>query len=80
MVIRLDAGPGHQRLHPPASPPATGARRLVDPAGCRPIGRQAGPTAWGVLSGAGYYGLTLDDEGFVEVSMAIVPPPCGRSL
>ena len=47
MVIWLGAGPSRQCLCSPASPPAVGARRLVGPAGCRPLGRQAGPTAWG---------------------------------
>ena len=45
IVIRLGVGPSRQRLRSPASPPAIGARRLVGPAGCRPLGRHAGPTA-----------------------------------
>ena len=72
MVIRLGAGPSRQCLCSPASPPVIGARRLVGPAGCRPLGRQAGPTAWGALSAAGYCCLASDDEGFVEVSVATV--------
>ena len=32
MVIWPTAGPGRQRLRPPASPPTTGARRLAGPA------------------------------------------------
>ena len=47
MVIQLGVGPRCLRLRPSASPPADGAHRLVDPAGCRPSGRQAGPDAWG---------------------------------
>ena len=47
MVIRLGVGPSRLCLHSPASPPTDGARRLVDPAGCWPSGRQAGPTAPG---------------------------------
>ena len=47
-------------------PPTGGSRRL-------PASR---PTGWahspGVLSAAGYYGLTLGDDGFVGVSMATV--------
>ena len=44
IVIRLGTGPSRQCLCSPASPPAVGARRLVGPVGCRPLGRQAGPT------------------------------------
>ena len=77
MVIRLGAGPNHQCLCSPASPPAIGARQLVGPAGCRPLGR---PYRLGALSVAGYCRLASDDEGFVEVSMATVPPPSGLSL
>ena len=33
-----------------------------------------------VLSAAAYCSLVSDDEGFVEVSVATVPPPCGLSL
>ena len=65
IVIRLGAGPSRQCLRPPASPPAVGARRLVGPTGCRPLGRQAGPTAR-VLSAAAYCSLALDDEVFVR--------------
>ena len=63
MVIRLGAG----------------ARRLVGPAGCRPLGRQAGPTVQGLVGGW----LLLPrpgDEGFAGVSVATTPPPGGRSL
>ena len=74
MVIRLDAGPSRQCLYSPASPPTAGAHRL--PA-LWPTGR---PHRLGVLSVAGYYSLASDDEGFVEVSMATVPPPSGLSL
>ena len=52
MVIQLGVGPSCLRLRPSASPPADGARRLVDPAGCRPSSRQAGPIALG-----SYWGL-----------------------
>ena len=45
MVIRLGSGPSRQCVRSPASPPAPGSRRLVGPAGCRLLGRQAGPTA-----------------------------------
>ena len=41
MVIRLGVGPSRLCLRPPASPPTGG------PAGCRPFGRQASPTAQG---------------------------------
>ena len=53
MVIRLGAGPSRLCLRSPASAPAAGARRLVGPAGCRLLGRQAGPTVR-ALSAAGY--------------------------
>ena len=53
MVIQLGMGPSRLCLHSPASAPAAGARRLVGPAGCRLLGRQAGPTVR-VLSAAGY--------------------------
>ena len=55
-------------------PPTGGSRRL--PAS-RPTGR---PHRLGALSAAGYCCLAPDDEGFVEVSVATVPPPCGLSL
>ena len=71
MVIRLGPGPSRQCLCLPASPPAAGSRWLVGPAGCRLLGRQAGPTAW-VLSAAAYCSRASDDEGFVGVSMATV--------
>ena len=51
-----------------------GSRRLLDD---WLTGR---PHRMGILSGAGYCCLASDDEGFVEVSMATVPPPCGLSL
>ena len=71
IVIRLGAGPSRQCLRSPASLPAVGARRLVGPVGCRPLGRQAGPTPR-VLSVAAYCSLASDDEGSVEVSVATV--------
>ena len=40
-------GPGCQCLWSPASPLAAGARRLVGPAGCLVLGRQAAPAACG---------------------------------
>ena len=55
-------------------PPTGGSRRL--PASW-PTGR---PHRLGALSAAGYCCLASDDEGFVEVSVATVPPPCGLSL
>jgi len=79
MVIRLGVGPSRLCLHSPASAPAAGARRLVGPAGCRLLGRQAGPTVQGLVGGW----LLLPqpgDEGFAEVGVATVPPPSGRSL
>ena len=79
MVIRLGVGPSRLCLHSPVSAPAAGARRLVGPVGCQLLGRQACPTAKGLVGGW----LLLpqpDDEGFVEVSVAIVPPSDGRSL
>ena len=54
-------------------------RRLLGPADWW-VPPATDPTAWGVLSGTGYCRLASDDEGFVEVSMDTVPPPCGRSL
>ena len=54
-------------------PPTGGSRRLPTP------WQQAGPTAKGLVDGW----LLLpqpDDEGFVEVSVATVPPSGGRSL
>ena len=80
MVIWPGAGPGYQCLWSPASLPAAGARRRVGPAdwsGTEPTGR---PHRLGDLSVAGYYCLASDDEGFVEVSVATVPSPCGLSL
>ena len=60
-------------------------RRLLGPAGCwvppaagYSIDRPAPPPR--VLSAAAYCSLACDDEGFVEVSVATVPPPCGLSL
>ena len=79
MVIRLGMGPSRLCLHSPASAPAAGARRLVGPTGCQLLGQHAGPTAKGLVGGW----LLLpqpDDEGFVEVSVATVPPSGGRSL
>ena len=55
-------------------PPTGGSRRL--PASW-PTGR---PHRLGALSAAGYCCLASDDEGFVEVSMATVSPPCELSL
>ena len=63
MVIRLGAG----------------ARRLVGPAGCRPLGRQAGPTVQGLVGGWLLW-LHLVDVSFIMVSVATVPPPVRRSL
>ena len=79
MVIRLGAGPSRLCLRSPASAPAAGARRLVGPAGCRLLGRQAGPTGQGLVGGWLLL-LYLDDMGFVVVGVATVPPPGGRSL
>ena len=73
MVIRLGAGPSRQFLCSLASPLAIGARRLVGPAGCRLLGRQAGPTVQGLV-GCWSPLLNLGDEGFAEVSVATVPP------
>ena len=55
-------------------PPTGGSRWL--PASW-PTGR---PHRLGALSAAGYYCLASNDEGFVEVSVATVRPPCGLSL
>ena len=76
MVIQLGADPSRQCLRSPASAPAAGARRLVGPAGCRLLGRQAGPTVQGPVGG---WLLLLNpgDEGFTEVGVAIVPPSDG---
>ena len=79
MLIRLGDGPSRQCLRLPASPPAIGSRRLVGPAGCRLLGRQAGPTVQGLVGGWLLL-LTPGDEGFVEVGVATVPPSCGWSL
>ena len=79
MVIRLGVGPSRLCLRSPASTPAAGARRLVGPAGCRLLGRQAGPTIQGLVGG---WLLLLNpgDEGFTEVGVATVPPSSGSSL
>ena len=76
MVIRLGVGPSRLWLHSPASAPAAGARRLLGPAGCRLLGRQAGPTVQGLVGG---WLLLLNpgDEGFAEVGVATVPPSGG---
>ena len=76
MVIQLGVGPSRLCLHSPASAPAAGARRLVGPAGCRLLGRQAGPTVQGLVGG---WLLLLNpgDEGFAEVGVATVPPSGG---
>ena len=76
MVIWLGAGPSRLCLRSPASAPAAGARRLVGPAGCRLLGRQAGPTVQGLVGG---WLLLLNpgDEGFAEVGVATVPPSGG---
>ena len=67
MVIRLGVGPAvcvyTRRL----------LRRLLGPAGCRLLGRQAGPTVQGLVGGWLLL-LNLGDEGFAEVGMATVPP------
>ena len=76
MVIRLGTGPSRQCLRSPASPPAVGSRRLAGPAGCRLLGRQAGPTVQGLVGG---WLLLLNpgDKGFAEVGVATVPPSGG---
>ena len=79
MVIRLGVGPSRLCLHSPASAPAAGARQLVGPAGCRLLGRQAGPTVQGLVGGWLLL-LYLGDVGFVMVGAATVPLPSGRSL
>ena len=79
MVNRLGAGPRHLCLRSPASAPAAGARRLVGPAGCRPLGQQAGPTVQDLVGGWLLL-LHLGDVGFVVVGVATVPPLGGRSL
>ena len=79
MVIRLGEGPSRLWLRSPASAPAAGARRLVGPAGCRPLGRQAGPTVQGLVGGWLLW-LHLGDVGFVVVGATTVPPPVERSL
>ena len=66
-------GPSRLSLRPPSPPPTAGARRLVGPAGCRLLGRQAGPTVQGLVGGWLLL-LNLGDEGFAEVSVAIVLP------
>ena len=76
MVIRLGVGPNRLCLHSPASTPAARARRLVGPAGCRPLGRQAGPTVQGLVGGWLLL-LNLGDESFAEASVATVLPSGG---
>ena len=76
MVIRLGVGPSRLCLHSPASMPTAGARWLVCPAGCRHLGRQAGPTVQGLVEGWLLL-LNLGDEGFAEVGVVIVPPSGG---
>ena len=76
MVNRLGAGPSRLCLHSPASAPTAGARRLVDLAGCRLLGRQAGPTVQGLVGGWLLL-LNSGDEGFAEVGVATVPPSGG---
>ena len=75
IVIRLGVGPSRQSLRSPA----VRARRLVGPAGCRPLGRQAGPTIQGLVGGWLLW-LHLGDAGFVVVGAATVSPPVERSL
>ena len=79
MVIRLGVGPSRLCLRSQASALTAGARRPVGPAGCRLLGRQAGPPVQGLVGGWLLL-LNLGDEGFAEVGMATVPPPGGRSL
>ena len=76
MVIRLGVGPSRLCLHSPASASAAGARRLLGPAGCRLLGRQAGPTVQGLVGGWLLL-LNLGDEGFAEVSVSTVLPSGG---
>ena len=79
MVIRLGVGPSRLCLRSSASALATGACRLVGPAGYQLLGRQAGPTVQGLVGGW----LLLPrpgDEGFAEVIVATALPPGGRSL
>ena len=76
MVIRLGVGTSRLCLHSPTSAPTAGARRLVGPAGCRLLGRQAGPTVQGLVGGWLLL-LNLGDEGFAEVGLATVPPSGG---
>ena len=76
MVIRLGMGPSRLCLRSPTSASAAGARRLVGPAGCWLLGRQAGPTVQGLVGGWLLL-LNLGDEGFSEVSMATVPSSGG---
>ena len=73
MVIRLGVGPSRLCLRSSASALATGACRLVGPAGCRLPGRQTGPTVQGLVDGWLLL-LNLGDEGFAEVSVATVLP------
>ena len=79
MVIRLGMGPSRLCLCYPASALAAGARRLVGPAGCRLLGRQAGPTVQGLVGGWSLLPY-LGDMGSIVVGVATVPPPGGRSL
>ena len=76
MVIWLGAGPSRLCLRSPASAPAAGARWLVGLTGCRPLGRQTGPTVQGLVDGWLLL-LNLGDEGFAEVSVATVLPSGG---
>ena len=76
MVILLGEGPSRLCLHSPAFAPAARARRLVGPAGCRLLGRQAGPTVQGLVNGWLLL-LNLGDEGFAEVGVATVLPSGG---
>ena len=76
MVILLGMGPSRLCLHALASALAAGARRLVGPAGCRLLGRQAGPPVQGLVGGWLLL-LNLGDEGFAEVGVATVPPSGG---
>ena len=79
MVIQLGVGPSRLCLRSPASTPAAGARRLVGPAGCRLLGRQAGPTIQGLVGGWLLW-LHLVDVSSIVANAATVPPPVRRSL
>ena len=65
----VGVGPSSLCLHSPAA----GARRMLGPAGCRLLGRQAGPTVMGLVGG---WLLLLNpgDKGFAEVGVATMPP------